>query len=266
MIIVGFLNIHDRCRANMVVPQPNADPNADSTDPSTREFVPALSTAPDALYSMVLLAASSLLLTRYFVFVQFEQRHALVWISTGALLNRLAEALDAVAVTENHAPRRAAAAIREMHHAWNERVLRRMVPEEGKQQATGAPGWRLPTVGLDVLLGRMGAESDTVAAEAGLSHSQPPGLAVDVPTHEELETQEIDHTFPLMGINDDKVPTIPENPAFFQLLNGLHSADVATNPGMGFGWGWGDSAGQTELPSTGSNLEEENFWYSLMGS
>lgn len=237
MTITTFLKIYDRCEANRVVPHTNSAlgefEEVAETSGMDNSMTP-LSTAPDHLYSVILLAVSSLLVTRYVVFTQFERRHSLAWVSTSALLNRLADVLDAIAITENHAPKRAARAVREMLSVWNEQVIACIIPEEGKPHAMDT-NWTLPVVGLDAHLGQSSLRPNT--NDEGLQDTeQEPHSTAIVGTTTDHDSQPVRMAFPLMGIDDDAVPSIPDNLVLFGLLGATQSAETLTNPNQSFDW------------------------------
>jgi hypothetical protein len=91
---------------------------------------PPLSTAPDALFSTVIFGASGMLACRFALFSAFRHRHSVTWFATGALLARLSDALESLAVSEEHAPRRAAAVIRELRTVWAEKVTAKVLMKE----------------------------------------------------------------------------------------------------------------------------------------
>ena len=229
---------------------PDITHGADTETASRANFSPPLSTAPDALYAAVLAAASALLLTRYVVISQFQKRHALTWVTTGALLSRLADTLDALSVTDQHAPRRAAAAVRELHTAWNEQVASHMVPEAGKPHAQPGAQWTLPMMGLDLLPGRGGFPHVPTSGSDGNGALGGPEVTSD--------------SFPLMGLDGHSHLNMPDEDALFRFFEGIE-LPMAEVPIFDVGQlGGVDGGGLPDLP--GSSIGDEDFWSSLMGS
>lgn len=68
-----------------------------------------------------------MLIVRYTVVRQYKRKRSITWFTTGALLAKLADTLDALAVSDEHAPRRAAAVVRELKRVWHEKVTSEVV-------------------------------------------------------------------------------------------------------------------------------------------
>jgi hypothetical protein len=128
-IITIFLDMVERAQMHPI-----------TDDPMRPAILRPLSAAPDGIYATVLYATMLMVLTRYLVFVQFEEKHGAPWLSTGAMLGKLERVLDSLALGGEHAPVRAARAVREFRHRWHERVVVQIAP----QVPALAPDLRIP--------------------------------------------------------------------------------------------------------------------------
>lgn len=99
-------------------------PHAASPPVDEHYIPPVLSTAPDSIFAIILYAASCLLVARYTMFLQLNIRDPVFLYTAEALLARLNQSLDSLAVSDNHAPRRAAAVVRQLEQVWREKVVK----------------------------------------------------------------------------------------------------------------------------------------------
>jgi hypothetical protein len=79
----------------------------------------SLATAPDAVFSVVVFTSVVLLVYRYNAQRQLSKQDSPLFPTTGALLKRITHVLDTLALTDYHAPKAAAAIVRELQAVWD---------------------------------------------------------------------------------------------------------------------------------------------------
>lgn len=225
-----------------------ASAHLSTADGSTAQghFSPPFSTAPDSIFAAVLFAASAMVIVRYTVVCQFQRKRSITWFTTGTLLTKLADTLDALAVSDEHAPRRAAAVARELKRVWHEKVTSE-VAVEGPYM-----GWlRKPAEPLS-------------SSRTGYSDDEP---VSSVPTQQ----------IPAIGTPDSSShQTNPKQSAMFNdwAFDTAGSQDQGPPPGSSqFGMGLPTSYLPYNLGPTAAletpnfdGFVEEDFWASFMGT
>jgi hypothetical protein len=105
----------------------------------------ALSTAPDFFWLTICGAINAIVIGRYMVFRQYSVRYCAFTTTTDALLSRLIDALDDIAITDDHVPKRVAYLARRLQEVWNQKVLNVVADEQAAQPHSGTKPCQLPT-------------------------------------------------------------------------------------------------------------------------
>lgn len=122
-VILTFLDVVERYQASMA----SNIPTALHGYSSAQNYHP-LATAPDSIFSVVLCAAFALTHVQA-VMMLWRRKRTITRFTTEALLRRLADTLDSIAISEEHAPRRVAAVVRQLRQAWHE-IITVQIPVE----------------------------------------------------------------------------------------------------------------------------------------
>lgn len=265
---------------------PHTNPTqASSPHPNAASFTPPIfSTAPDSFYTSVLYAASCLLVGRYTMFLQFNIRDSVFLYSTEALLARLVEVLDDLAVSDAHAPKRAAAVVRELRRVWHEKVVRRIAQgmpagreldapplvvlrgDEGQSLSKCTTLWDETTSGLrrDIGAGGGMGMSPDAGTPASIASTNASGIALPVSAER---------------TNTSAPPAYVQRPSPASSWDGLYAdplllANLAAQPlDGGFdmfsfpAWGSGGAAAQTTPGPAGGGLPDtDEFWTTFMAN
>jgi hypothetical protein len=88
-----------------------------------------LHTAPDLIFGSILFSVSAILASRYSAFTTLDRTEGVGWLATTTLLARLGQVLEALSVSAEHAPSRAAVVVRELAMIWDKRMARHGVAD-----------------------------------------------------------------------------------------------------------------------------------------
>jgi hypothetical protein len=255
-VLGAFFDLIDRHEHNY-----SKLPHASSPMGDEQYIPPPLSTAPDGLFAIVLYAASCLLVARYTMFLQLNIRDSIFLYTAEALLARLVDSLDALAVSDNHAPRHAAAVVRQLQQVWREKVVK--VIADGQSPS----GQALCNMDIRPSQNQMNYRYSTSdEPDVDADTTEPRSLGISLPVSAERESAPVLHA----AAPPDPLPFPAGQGPLFDA-----SFDAFSNPTLTYGGPWVGGASQGKDPSVGSGAGEvggftlpdsDGFWASFMAN